>query len=568
MNCKSLPALGAVLLGATLAANANTIINFQVDMSTSGIDPNTQTVEVRGNFEGWGGGPVVLTNNPGGVNPYLFTGTTNFPQNGIVIAYKYVIQPGAYESSHNRLLTLPSTSGSTVTAPLPYFNDTPPSQFTIDVTFRVDMSQQINTGAFNTNTGVLSARGSFNGWATDNVLTNDPTILRTNQYGLVTSNVYVFTYTIWTNPASQPYLSSPGQSLDFKYYYTNANSPGDTWEAPTAGTGDPNDNNNRFFNLPNAATLTLPILYFSDSPYAPVVNDEVTFQVDMSSQILLGLFDPSNDWVELRGDFNGWGPPGGSQILCTNNPAAQNTNIYSAQVLIHDGVGATHQYKFWSYANVNGGWETNANNRLMQIINGTTQTLPVVFFDNLDPVDLLSSDTTVTLSVSMTNAVGTDGHVFDPNADQVVINGVPTFIAGWPPGLPTLVNNPVPSEIYTVDILVPKGSFLRQSYKYGIDGLNDEPGGNHVRYIRGTGTYVMPMDVFGNIVVEPSFGNFTINPGPAGHVHLSWLGRPGVHLQVKTGLIGSWVDHPETDGLSAVDWPISGNTSFFRLIKQ
>jgi hypothetical protein len=151
--------------------------------------------------------------------------------------------------------------------------------------------------------------------------------------------------------------------------------------------------------------------------------------------------------------------------------------------------------------------------------------------------------------------------------DTVLINGVPTF-QPWPISTPVMTNNPIPSIIYSVDILLPKGSLLQQSYKYGIDGLNDEPGGNHVRYIRSTGTYVMPMDVFGNIVVEPSFGNFAISPARPGYVHLSWLGRPGVHLQVKSSLSGgSWVDHPETDGLSSLDWPISGNTSFFRLIK-
>jgi hypothetical protein len=277
------------------------------------------------------------------------------------------------------------------------------------------------------------------------------------------------------------------------------------------------------------------------------------------------LFDPSGGTVEVRGDFNSWG---NTQTLCTNNPTAQNTNIYSAVFRIHDGVGATHQYKFWSSVNANGGWETNANNRAMQIANATTQTLPAVYFDDwfVDPVDILSDDTIVTFSVSMTNAVGSDSVVFNPAVDQIFINGVPT-LQPWPISSPQMTNNPIPSIIYSVDLLVPKGGFVQQSYKYGIDGNNDEPGGNHVRYIRSTGTYVMPMDVFGNIVVEDSFGNFKISPGTAGHVHLSWLGRPGVHLQVESSLTGSWVDHPETDGLSSVDWPISGSTSFFRLIK-
>jgi hypothetical protein len=557
-NSRSLLALGAgVLLGTALAANANTIINFQVDMSTApGFDTNSQTVEVRGNFEGWGAGPVALTNNPGGVNPYLFTGTTNFPQNSIVIAYKYVIQPGAaFEGSHNRLLRLPSTSGASITTPLPYYNDTPPAPFTNSVTFQVNMAQQINTGAFDTNASSVQARGIFNGWGgTAAAQTNDPTILTTNQFGLVTSNVYVYTYEIG---------GSPGQTIDFKYHIDNG-TPLDNWEAPAPGTGDPNDNNNRFFNMSSGPTQTLPIVYFNDQPYSPVATNDITFQVDMSTQILLGLYDPTTGTVSVRGDFNSWGT-----TQCTNDPTALNTNIYKTVVQIHDGVGATHQFKFFSTVTANGGWETNANNRTLQIVQGNAQTLPAVYFDDwfVDPVDVLTADTTVTFSVSMTNAVGSDSHVFDPALDQVVINGVPTFMPWGVGGLPVLTNNPIPSIIYSVDLLLPKGSFLQQSYKYGMNGLNDEPGGNHVRYIRSTGTYVMPMDVFGNIVVEPSFGNFTITRGTPGHVHLSWLGRPGVHLQVKSGLTDSWVDHPETDGLSAIDWPISGSTSFFRLIK-
>jgi hypothetical protein len=470
--------------------------------------------------------------------------------------------PGAaFEGSHNRLLTLPSTSGATVTAPLPFYNDTPPSPFTVSVTFQVDLAQQINTGAFVDGTSIVQARGAFDGWGgTALPSTNDPTILRTNQFGsppvtIVTSNVYVYTYDI---------AGSPGQTIDYKYH-VDQGTPLDNWEAPAAGTGDPTDNNNRFFTMGNAPTQTVPTVYFNDAPYAPVVNNDVTFQVDMSSQILLGFFDPSSGSVEVRGDFNSWG---GTPTPCTNNPTAPNTNIYSAVVRIHDGVGATHQYKFWSSVSANGGWETNANNRAMQIANTTAQTLPGVYFDDwyVSPGDVLTADTTVTFSVSMTNAVGTDSVVFNPAVDLVLINGVPTFLP-WPISTPVLTNNPVPSIIYSVDILVPRGSFLQQSYKYSIDGNNDEPGGNHVRYIRSTGTYAMPMDVFGNIVVEDSFGNFKIGPGTAGHVHLSWLGRPGVHLQVKSSLTGSWVDHPETDGLSSAEWPISGSTSFFRLIK-
>ena len=64
-----------------------------------------------------------------------------------------------------------------------------------------------------------------------------------------------------------------------------------------------------------------------------------------------------------------------------------------------------------------------------------------------------------------------------------------------------------------------------------------------------------------------SFGNLKASQSTPGNVLLSWLGRPGVHLQTKSSLSsGSWVDHPETDALSSTNWPTSGGTTFFRLI--
>jgi hypothetical protein len=487
----------------------------------------------------------------------------NIAANGTVVAYKYTIEPGAhYEivrlgGSHNRLITLATANGASQSAPLVYYGDAPPvADITSTITFQVNMAQQINTGAFDPNTSTVYTRGTSMGWSPGIAMTNDPTIHTTNQFGLVSSNVYVAAFDV---------TGSPGMTTDFKYFIdTGAN-----WESPAAGTGDPSDNNNRFFNLPSSAA-SLPIIYFNDEVYAPVATNAVTFQVDMTAQVLNGSFVPSSGTVELRGSFNGWGTP---QILCTNNPAAANTNIYSQVVSLVGGVGARDQYKFWSSISVNAGWETMADNRSMTIVSGTAQTLPVVFFSNIDPSDLLPADTTVTFRVDMTGATGTDAHTFDPVNDQVFINGIPSFL-NWDPGTLApfqLTNNPVGSGTYTLDILIPKGSSVMQTYKYGINGADDEAGQgvNHVRYIRGTGTYVMPLDQFGNAQVESSFGNLTASHSTPGNVLISWLGRSGVNLQTKSSLTGgSWADHPETDGLSSTNWPSSGAPLYFRLIKK
>ena len=470
MNAKYLPSLlgaGLLLCGA-ISASADSIVTFQVDMTAQNIlgnfDPATQSMQVRGNFGGWDAAPLALTNNPTGANPYLYTGTTNLPLNGSVIAFKYVIMAGStYEpNSHNRLLTLPSTSGASVVIPPVYFNDVPLNIVSCDVTFQLDLAQQINTGAFISGVSTSYVRGTFNDFGTTVPLTNDPTILRTNANGLVTSNVYVGTVTISGNPPQSG--GSPGQTYDYKFYIDT----GSNWEAPTPGTGDPNDNNNRFFNLSSSPTQKLPVIFFNDAPYAPVGTNNVTFQVDMSAQLLAGNFFPSGT-VEVRGDFNSWGSDTNTTIHCTNDTAASNPNLYSAEVRIIDGVGARHQYKFWATNDVhtlNGGWETMADNRTMQIIAGppnpTPNVLPPVFFSDVSVSSLLPADTVVTFSVNMTNAVGTESHTFDPLSDAVVINGVPSF-ATWNLGLPQVTNNPSGTQLYSRDILLPKGSPVRQT---------------------------------------------------------------------------------------------------------
>jgi hypothetical protein len=561
--------VAGLLLSGALAASADTLVTFRVDMSVAignaSFNPLTQTVAARGSFSNWN--PLPLTNNPAGPNPALYTGTTNVVGgNGTVLQYKYTIEPGAvYEpvalgGNHNRLVTLPAGGGSLAT-PVVYYGDAPPAPSTVPVTFQVNMAQQINVGAFNPNTSLVYTRGSFNNYAADVAMTNDPSIHTTNQFGLVSSNVYLATYSI---------IGSPGQTVDFKYFFD----PGANWESPGPGVGDPQDNNNRFFNL-SATGQTNPIIYFNDAPYAPVATNAVTFQVDMTAHVLNGTFDPNTGTVEVRGNFNSWGttPP----ILATNNPAAANTNIYSAVFPITDGVGATEFYKFWASVPVNTGWETMNDNRSMQVVSGTTQTLPLVYFSNLTPGDLLPAQTTVTFRVNMTNAVGTDAHAFDSTTDGVYINGIQInnnsySFTSWDTFLPQLTNNPIGSKIYTLDVLIPKGAPVQLTYKYSINGFDNEagPNVNHVRYIRNTGTYVLPLDKFGNQLIdnEQSFGNLQATPSTAAHALVSWLGRPGVHLQTRTSLsAGSWVDHPETDALSSTNWPTGGGTLFFRLIK-
>lgn len=598
-NLKQYATLAGMLLCAAGMANAqtsNSIVVFSVDMSVQVNDstfvPGTDSVEAHGTFNGWGA--LTLTNDPAAPNTNIYSGTTvdTTDPNGGTLQYKFVINGSNWETpatSQNRAARLPANSGDTLVLPTAFFNDAGPAE-TNAVTFQVDMAQQVNIGLFHPGVDEVDVRGNLNGWGTS-VLTNDPSILVTNEYGLVTSNVYVGTYDV---------VASPGAAQAYKFYFNNGS---DHWESPAAINQD--GGQNRFFaNVPQ----TLPVVYFSDAPYAPVATNEVTFQVDMSAQLLSGAFDPSLDTVDVRGSFNGWS---GNVNICTNDPYAANTNIYSTVIQIVDGVGVNEQYKFtYSGPNVPGNnaintaWEQPGpntpqigGNRFFAQPDVSSMVLPVVFFSDQPLNDLLGKEVSVTFSVDMNGAMGNDGYTFDPAYDTVFINGQFANWYGWwgganPVAVPQyqLAETPLGSGIFSITLQLPAGTPVSFEYKYGIGeggtpGPFDDEAGfgeNHYRVVRttGSGSYSMPQDTFGNMYREPLFGQLQIGNPNGGLVPVSWLGRPGLRLQAASDLSGSaWQDLFETDGtnwmtgysstngfVSQTNWPAT-STEFFRLIK-
>ena len=412
------------------------------------------------------------------------------------------------------------------------------------VTFQVDMTQvPVATDVY--------VRGSFNGYGTSNPLTNDGT-------GVFTGAVAI--------------ADSPGTVEQYKFYYE----PGQNWESPASTCG-----NNRTFTLAGG-NQTLPVVYYNDAPPVLPPND-VTLQVDMTAQVLTGAFTNGQSTVAVSGSFTGWG--NGSPL--TNNPAllGNASNVYSTVLTINGVVGACQSYKF----RANGGWEspasTGGNNRTFQIAGGA-QTLPLVFYNDSSLCDIVQQDTSVTFQVHVTNGtVAADGHVFDNTADQLYLNGEFLGWWAWDTGFGgsegaqyQMTNNPVGSDYYQQTFLVPKGKNLAVTYKYSINGFDNEAGFgvNHVRYIRTLSgiPYNMPTDQFGtNLappIIEKSFGNLKVgaNPNTPGRVVITWDGRQCVTLQTRTNVAaGLWQNVPATEGTSATNWPISGSQLFFRLQK-
>lgn len=593
-----------------LTARADTIVTFSVDMGTnilkSTFIPGTDTISVRGSFNSWNS---LTLYQQGSSTVYTNTADDTADANGGTLFYKFfdsnsTVGNGGYESlcdgGGNRGYYLPRVSGSSVVLPTPFFGDSGgPITYTSTVTFQVDMAEQINLGNFNPNSDTLQVSGNFSGWtASLGTLAADPTIARTNQYGLVTSNVFTGTFT--------SVAVSTNAHMAYKYVI-NGNYGDNPGGANNDGGG------NRFFTM-LPVNYTNPVVYYSDAAYAPSVTN-LEFSVDMSIVALTDTnFNPAS--VTVNGSLMGWGG-----VAMTNNPTAANTNIYTCIQAFADGVGATEQYQYrytwlssptttiYDHANgVNGG----GGNRYITIPNASNTNFLSVFND-ASPDDYLFQATPVLFSVDMNGARGTDGHAFDSTLDAVYING--TF-AGWYPwsgganpqpapgspgaggeGGPFLMVEQGLSTIYTNTLLIPAGPVVA-TYKYGMDPglanggpLDDEAasGQNHNRVIRATSfvPYVMSMDTFGNQYSEPNFsstdpagGNLTVGKVSAGTVPVQWLGRPGARLQVNGSLTGgAWQTLANTDGtnwtagfastngfVSQTNWPAAG-VNFFRLVK-
>jgi hypothetical protein len=600
LNCSLRAGLGCCLIGAA-SLKADTLVTFSVDMGASvtagTFTPGTDTVSANGSFNGWGALNLV---QEGSSTVYTNTADDQLDANGGVVFYKFVNSHSGigYENlcdgGGNRGAALPSVSGSSLILPTPFFGDAGAAiTYTSTITFQVDMSQQINLGNFIPGTSTIQVSGNFNGWTPGSGnLALDSSILITNQpSGLVTSNVYTGTFT--------SVAVSTNAHMAYKFVMN-----GNYGDNPSGLNND--GGNNRFFTM-LPTDQTLPVVSYADAPYAPIVGN-ITFSVDMSIVALTDTnFIYGVSLVTVNGDLPGWGG-----VTMTNNPTAANTNIYTVIGSWSDGVGASFQYQYRYteassgsivYDHLNGA-NGGGGNRSYIVQNVPSTNLFSVFNDaSLD--DYLLQPTPVFFSVDMNGAVGTDAHTFDPSQDNVYINGTFANWYAWesgsapapaPPGY-QMVEQGL-TTIYTNTIIIPAGNSPDVAYKFGMDPgaayggpLDDEAGFglNHIRAVRATAfnPYVMPADKFGNQYAEPYFslsstggGNLTIGAPSGGSVPVTWLGRPGAHLQVTSDLVsGSWQDLIATDGtnwttgysstngfVSQTNWPASGQ-AFFRLVK-
>ncbi|MFP4471986.1 MAG: carbohydrate-binding module family 20 domain-containing protein, partial [Bacteroidales bacterium] len=250
-------------------------VTLKVDMSEQVISPDG--VHIGGGFQGWDPGATLMTD--AGNNIYTYTAVM---PSGTYQEYKF-INGTTWEQSenvppecginNNRYLTVPWND--TIIEAVCYGACGPcgPPPVDVEVTFRVDMSDEIVSPA-----GVHVA-GTFQEWnATANPMAD------------IGDNIFETTVTL-----------SSGEFHEFKYIN------GDSFDFVEAvpeecGVPDGQGGFNRFFMVPQQDTTFTEVCFGSCEPCLPPQPEHnVTFQVDMTYETV------SPDGVHLAGTFQGWG---------------------------------------------------------------------------------------------------------------------------------------------------------------------------------------------------------------------------------------------------------------------
>jgi hypothetical protein len=356
--------IATILLGASLSASAANVtfqVNMSVQMAQGHFDPATDSLTVGAGFNSWSTSASQLTQS--GTDPNLWTGTFDVSADtpGSVEQYKFIMNTvsggvqweghvGSYGGTGNRGFTVPT---SDLTLPVVYFNNVTNNAVNVAaITFQVNMSVQMASGAFDPASGTVVVSGdAINNWSTSaSALTQS----------LADTNLWAGTFNV-TNPV--------GSTVAFSYVMN-----GGTWET-IAGS--------RTFVMPSTAT-NLPAVYFNNITVLAIPID-LTFSVNLGVMEARGTFNPDNgDFVEVRGSFltsSGGAWLGGFQL--TNSPASPI--LYTGTWTTTNSPGASIQYQ----AVINGGtWETGGHYYTLTDTNH--QYVPLFFPNNVNDLGTLT----------------------------------------------------------------------------------------------------------------------------------------------------------------------------------
>lgn len=255
------------------------------------------------------------------------------------------------------------------------------------VTFRANMSVQIQKGTFKVGIDTVEVRGSFQKAAGDNV----------DWAGFNFTMTKGATDSIYSATATFPFLTI-GNSYEYKIVINDGG-----WESSS----------NRPFTVPAKDTVLPVVFYNNETEYKPEVKNIVLFQADMSSYLGTGpgQFDPSKDSLVVMGLSN-WGGYAVASVEGNRTlaPSLSDPTIYQALLTFRGPVGDSTAWKFKAYPDSrfgNGGGYETGDNRWYYFVADTinTNVLPPVVPGLVIYAGNIASPVEVLFQVDMSNAV-------------------------------------------------------------------------------------------------------------------------------------------------------------------
>ncbi len=330
------------------------------------------------------------------------------------------------------------------------------------ITFQINMSVQEALGNFTPGSDLVVARGSFNGWGGTN-----PTLTDMGE------GIYSGTYDLED--------SMIGETVDFKFVISGES---DVWE----------DDPNRQFVVGDTGAQTVDGGYFNNIDAVPeLVDAEITFLVNMEIPVDNGTFDPGTDLIVIRGGHANIGNWGGAVAM---TEVGGNPGHYFLEVQFDQLSSETPlEYKFVILEDGDEAlaiWESVANRTVQPTEEWPDEdtdgyheyVTEEVFFDNVTWDDILSQEVAVTFNCDL--------HLVDtwfndhPGEENQGITGWDAIdyvaICGpwnnWPWDLVPLEYQLTHDSgtVFTQTITFAQGTSREITYKYGINGSDNEAG--------------------------------------------------------------------------------------------
>ncbi len=473
-----------------MATNVTFSVNMAHQTASGNFVPASDYVDIAGTMNDW---------NPATGEWHLAESTVDTD----IWTATYAIDPGDYNfkfrinsswaDGMNDISDRPLTVGDTDFEYFAYFG--PVTNYPV-VHFMIDLTDKFNQGTFNPTTDGVNIAGSFNGWDGSGY---DLSPTAANDL-------------IWEIYVDQDALFTVDATINFKFRvnqnWDNAESISDRSHTILEG-----------YQSYSA--------FWNDYDY----NLAITFEVNMNAQIDGGSFNPETQYVDLAGNFNGWGA---NTTDFWHLSDEDGDGIWSITVADSFTVGQSLFFKFRKDSDW-GTSETISDRPYVVVAGAQTYT---AWWDNFDPN---FEGAPVTFKVNMNAQI--DASTFVVGTDNVLME---SLLGAIP------MSDDNTDGIYELTADLPVGLTF---YHYSINGDHDEslPFDRSVTVAAANQAVILDVVWFSNVeTVSHGAGDITFIVDMTVLEDLGFYNRAlGDSLELRGGVNG-WGSDPDRSKIDMI----------------